>query len=98
LLMATIWAYVLRHTKSRWYEAGIQNNLFVLLLIPTFFDYSENISILTTLALWPEQAETVTNAVVIAKRAKLGTMMVTQGATLLLLIYGIYYWIRSRLK
>jgi len=44
--LAAIWAFVLRHTNSRWYEVALQNNLFVLLLVPTFFDYAENIAIL----------------------------------------------------
>lgn len=98
LFLATLWAFVLRHTKPRLYDTGVQKNRFVLLLIPTLLDWLENILLLTAIMMWPETPGMVAEAAVIAKQAKLVTTLIAQVSTGLLLVYGLIFWITSKLQ
>ncbi len=96
LLLATVCAFSLRMASPRYYATAVNKNLFVLLLIPTVFDWLENLSLLRVITAWPQQAELAASLAVVAKMAKLGSMGVAFLATLILLLWGTYGWIRSR--
>jgi len=98
LFLATIWAFVLRHTLPRWYEIGLQKNLFLLLLVPALLDWLENILLLSAILMWPETPQNVAEAAVTAKQAKLATTLLAQGSTALIILTGLFIWARNRLK
>ena len=97
LFQAVIWAYVLRHNLPRWYETGLQRNLFVLLLIPTLFDWLENIALLATILAFPAELHSAADAAVIVKQAKLAATFTAQGATGLILLTGLLLMLKRRL-
>ncbi len=96
LFLATIWAFVLCHCLPSWYEKFLQHNLFLLLLIPTVFDWMENVTLLTVILAYPEPLYGVAEAAVIAKKIKLATTVTAQASTLLILLTGAVIWLRRR--
>jgi hypothetical protein len=98
LFLAVIWAYVLRHNLPRWYEIALQRNLFVLLLIPTLFDWLENMTLLATIIAFPYELSSAADAAVVVKQAKLATTYTAQGATALILTIGLLLWMKRRLS
>lgn len=98
LLLATVCAFSLRAASPRLYAAAAQRNLFVLLLIPTVFDWLENLSLLYVVNAWPNQAELGAKLAVIAKMAKLGSMGIAFVVTLVLLLWGTSQWISRRVR
>ncbi len=96
LFLATIWPYVLRHSLPRWYEIALQKNLFVLLLIPTLFDWLENISLLTVIVAFPNELNSAADAAVIAKQIKLATTYLAQASTLLIMLTAVVIAVKGR--
>jgi len=98
LLLATICAFSLRMASPRLYAVASQRNLFVLLLIPTVFDWLENLSLLYVVNAWPSQADLAANFAVAAKMAKLGSTGIAMLVTLALLLWGTSQWLSRRLR
>jgi hypothetical protein len=98
LLLATICAFSLRMASPRLYAVAAEKNLFVLLLIPTVFDWLENLSLLYVVNAWPNQAEIAANLAVAAKMVKLGSTGTAFLVTLVLLLWGTSQWIRRRVQ
>ena len=96
LLLATVCAFSLRIAAPRLYATAEQNNLFLLLLVPTLFDWLENISLLRVVTAWPEQAQLAANFAVWAKMGKLSTMSVAFAVTGALLLAAATSWARNR--
>ena len=46
MLLATVSAFALRHASPEWYDTALRKNLFVVILIPTVFDFLENFGLL----------------------------------------------------
>jgi len=88
LLLAVICAAALRTASPRLYQIACERHLFLLLLIPTVFDWSENLGLLWTVAAWPEQADFAASLAVAAKMGKLTTMLISFAATAILLLWG----------
>jgi len=98
LFLASICAYVLRHSLPRWYETALQKNLFVLLLIPALFDWLENMALLATIIAFPNELSSAADAAVVVKQIKLATTYTAQAATALLLLAGLLIWVKNRLS
>lgn len=98
LLLATLCAFFLRAASDHWYAVAVNRNLFVLLLIPTVFDWLENLNLLWAVTAWPEQAELAASLAVAAKMAKLGSMGLAFLTTFVLFLWGTYGLIRRRLR
>jgi len=98
LLLATICAFSLRHLSPSYYAKATANNLFVLLLIPTVFDWLENINLLWAVAAWPEPALAAANLAVAAKMGKLATMGIAFLVTGALLLGAAGSWIARRIR
>lgn len=96
LLLATVCAFSLRIAAPRFYATAAQNNLFLLLLVPTLFDWLENLSLLRVVTAWPEQAQVAANMAVWAKMGKLSTMSVAFAVTGVLLLAAATIWARNR--
>jgi len=95
LMLATICAFVLRHSAPQFYESALQRNLFPILLIPTLFDWLENLTLLATIITWPESPDSAITAAVLAKQVKLGTTALATGATVLVILYGMLNGIKK---
>jgi hypothetical protein len=80
------------------YATAVKKNLFVLLLIPTLFDWLENLNLLCVVSAWPHRVELAASLAVAAKMAKLGSMGIAFLVTLVLLLWAIYEWIRRRAR
>jgi len=98
LLLATICAFSLRMASPRLYTAAGEKNLFVLLLIPTVFDWLENLNLLYVVSVWPNQAELAAKLAVAAKMAKLGSTGLAMLVTLALLLWGTSQWLSRRVR
>jgi len=98
LLLATICAFCLRHWSADYYSIAVARNLFVLLLIPTVFDWLENINLLWAVLAWPEPAVMAANLAVAAKMGKLATMGVGFLVTGVLLLGAAGNWIVQRVR
>ena len=96
LLLATVCAFSLRIAAPGFYAKAAQNNLFLLLLVPTLFDWLENLSLLRVVSAWPEQAQLAANMAVWAKMGKLSTMSVAFAVTGALLLAAATIWARNR--
>jgi len=97
-LLATICAFSLRMASPRLYTAAGEKNLFVLLLIPTVFDWLENLNLLYVVSAWPNQAELAAKLAVAAKMAKLGSTGLAMLVTLALLLWGTSQWLSRRVR
>jgi hypothetical protein len=98
LLLATICAFSLRHWSPDLYATAVARNLFVLLLIPTVFDWLENINLLWAVLAWPEPAQLAANLAVAAKMGKLTTMGVAFLVTGVLLLGAAGSWLLRRIR
>jgi hypothetical protein len=98
LLLATICAFSLRMASPGLYATAVNRNLFLLLLIPTCFDWLENLNLLCVVTAWPKQVELAATLAVAAKMAKLGSMGIAFLVTLLLLLWGAYGWVSRRAR
>ena len=85
LMLAALCAFSLRHISRDLYARIKSAKLFPLLLLPTLFDWLENINLLIVVSSWPERAETAATLALLAKAAKLGTLNAVWGITGLLL-------------
>ena len=96
LFLAAIWAYALRNSIPRWYQLALQKNLFVLLLIPTAFDWLENIALITTITAFPNELSSTADIAIIAKQIKLASTYLAQGSTLLIILIAAFIALKKR--
>jgi hypothetical protein len=92
LVIAAIAAFSLRHLSTKYYEIAVSKNLFLLMFIPTICDWLENLTLLSVIVAWPEEAGTLAALAVAAKKAKLVTLLIAQPITLLLLLSAALRW------
>ncbi len=97
LTLATVCAFALRHVSDKLYNIATAKKLFVLLLIPTLFDWLENINLLWVVLAWPDQVSLAANMAVLAKMGKLSTMAVAFLLIFALLIAAAIQWLRHKL-
>lgn len=97
LFLATVCAFALRHASPALYQTAAGKNLFVLLLIPTAFDFMENFSLLRVVTAWPEQARVAADMAVLAKLGKLNSMNIAFAITGALLLWAGISWLKRRL-
>jgi hypothetical protein len=98
LMMGALCAFAIRVLSERFWSLAKEKNLFLLFLVPTVFDWLENIGLLWVLAAWPEQSSAAANFAVAAKMCKLGTLFVTQPLALILLIAGLGKWFYQKAR
>jgi hypothetical protein len=98
LLLATVCAFALRTASAKYFAAAAQKNLFVLLLVPSAFDWLENINLLWVVTAWPDQAQLAANLAVAAKIGKLSTMTLAFIVTTGLLMWAVGAWLGRRFR
>ena len=96
LVMAAAGAFALRNLSDNWYGKCADRKLFAILLLPTVFDWLENIFALTVINSYPTELTTAANLLVLAKSAKLASIFLMQGIVGLLLLGAALRWIGQR--
>ncbi|MCP4000969.1 MAG: hypothetical protein GY727_08655, partial [Gammaproteobacteria bacterium] len=71
---------------------------FLLLLIPSLFDWAENLNLLCVIISWPNKIELSAQLAVLAKQGKLAFMNVSFALTGILFITGLFGWIKSKVR
>ena len=99
-LCAGLWvagaaAFFLRHAAPTLYQWLVQRQGFLLLLLPTFFDWAENLTGAALIYVVPT-ARWLATLLLLCKQAKLGTLYMTQGLVVLLALYSGVIWWRKR--
>jgi hypothetical protein len=98
LMMAAVAAFSLRILSQRYYDIAKQKNLFLLILLPTLCDWTENIMLLAVISMWPDQSATLATLAVTAKKAKLITLFISQPVVLLMLLGAVLKSLVAALK
>lgn len=98
LMMAALCAFAIRTLSDNFYHLATRRKLFLLFLVPTLFDWLENIGFLLVIGIWPETSEAAATFGVTAKKLKLITLFITQPVALLLLLAGTLKWLWQRIN
>ena len=98
LMLAAAGAFALRHAWPEMYPNAVSRNLLTLPLIPTLFDWLENVNLLWIVVAWPSQAELIAKLAVAAKLGKLTTMYVVFAIVGILLVWATIRWLMRRLS
>ena len=93
LVMAAAGAFALRYLSPKGYEAAKAHNLFVVFLIPTVFDWGENIFALTVVNAWPEPLGWAAAGLVLCKKGKLAGVVFFQIIVGLSLGFAALLWL-----
>ena len=93
LFMAAAGAFALRRLTPGFYATAVSRGWFIVFLIPTVFDWGENVFALTVVGAWPEPLGWAATGLVWCKQGKLTTVMLFQGIVALLLVLTLLQWI-----
>jgi len=96
LVMAAAGAFAWRHLSPRHYEAIRMRNLFIIFMIPTFFDWGENLFALTVVNAWPDELGWAAAGLVLCKKCKLASMMFLQAVVFLSLVLALLKWLGAK--
>jgi hypothetical protein len=98
LFLAAIGAFCLRRAFPAVYAALAGRDLLPLLMLSSLFDWCENVAAITAITAWPGTTAAMATAVVVAKKLKLGFLVVTQTLVLLLMLATAGRWIAGKLR
>lgn len=96
LVMAAAGAFAWRHLMPTRYQIIKSKQLFALFLIPTLFDWSENIFAIVVVSAYPEEIRWAATLLVLCKQGKLATVMLAQGIVSLSLIAASLKWLATK--
>lgn len=97
LVMAAAGAFAWRYLAPGFYAKFDARGLFVVFLVPTLFDWGENIFAITVVAAYPEELSWAAAMLVLCKKGKLATVMLFQGVVWLSLAAAVLKWTGRRL-
>lgn len=96
LVMAAAGAFAWRNLMPTRYETIRSKHLFALFLIPTLFDWSENIFAIIVVGSYPEEVRWAATLLVLCKKGKLATVILAQGIVLLSLVAAGLKWLGTK--
>ncbi len=96
LVLATAGAFALRHASPDFYASAVNRKLLAWPLIPTVFDWLENVNLLWAVTAWPSQVELAANLAVAAKLCKLTSMYCVFAIVGILLVWAGIRWLAGR--
>ncbi len=96
LVMAAAGAFAWRHLAPGFYAKVTSRNLLALFLIPTLFDWSENISAIIVVGAYPSELGWAAGLLVLSKMGKLATVMLAQALVGLSLLAAAIKWVGAR--
>ena len=98
LTLAAAAAFAWRILAPGFYENFRNRNLFALFLIPTLFDWSENLSAIVVVGAWPDELTWAATALVLFKKGKLATVMLLNLVTGVSLVAAALKWPLVKLR
>ena len=96
-ITATV-AFALRNSLPRLYDALVARKLLLVLMVATAFDWLENVSAVSTIVLYPTEVSWLPTLLVAAKKCKLATLVVSNGAMFASVLCGAGVWLVKRLR
>ena len=98
LVLATAGAFALRHASPSIYTRFANSKLLAWPLIPTVFDWLENINLLWAVSAWPERVDLAATLAVASKVCKLTSMYCVFAIVGILLVWATTRWLTRRLS
>lgn len=92
LFTAPAVAFFIRHISPNLYAQITARHGFVYFTLPALFDWLENIANLLLINFYPPLWAEVANTMLTFKQFKLATLVITQGALLLLFAFYLITW------
>ena len=96
-ISATV-AFALRNSLPALYGALVERRLLLLLMIPTAFDWLENVAAASSITLYPTEVTWLPVLLVLAKKCKLAAMVLGQGVMALSLLIAAGTWLVRRFR
>lgn len=96
LVMAAAGAFAWRHLAPPFYAKLTSRNLLALFLIPTLFDWSENVSAIIVVGAYPDELRWAAGLLVLCKIGKLTTVLLAQAIVGLSLLAAAIKWLGAR--
>jgi hypothetical protein len=96
LMLAAAGTFALRHAFPNLYTTALGKGLLWLWLLPSIFDWLENLNFLWVITAWPNQAGIAAGLGVASKMAKLGSMGIVFALVGLLLLVAAFRWIGGK--
>jgi hypothetical protein len=96
-ITATV-AFALRSSLPRFYNALVARKLLLLLLLATAFDWLENLLAVATIGLYPTEVGWLPTLLVVAKKCKLATLLVSNGAMFAAVLLAAGTWLVRRIR
>lgn len=98
LFIASTVAFALRSGLPRFYDALVARKLLLVLMLPTAFDWLENVAAVSTIALYPVDVGWLPTLLVVAKKFKLATLLASNAALFMAVLAGAGFWLVSRVR
>jgi hypothetical protein len=96
-ITATV-AFALRHSLPRLYDALVARKLLLVLMLGTAFDWLENVAALTTITFYPTEFSWLPALLVFAKKCKLASILVSNGAMVAAILFATGNWLWRRVR
>jgi len=96
LVMAAAGAFAWRYLSPRRYETIRTHNLFIVFMIPTLFDWGENLFALTVVNAWPDELGWAAAGLVLCKKGKLAGVLFFQAVVFLSLALALLKWLGAK--
>ena len=96
-ITATV-AFALRTSLPKLYDALVARRLLLVLMIATVFDWLENVTAVTAIALYPTEISWLPGLLVLAKKGKLAFIIVSNAVMFAALLYAAGHWLTGKLR
>lgn len=96
-ITATV-AFALRNSLPRIYDTLVARKLLPLLMLATAFDWLENVAALSTIVLYPMEVSWLPTLLVVAKKWKLATLLMSNAALFGSVLFGGGIWLAKRFR
>lgn len=96
-ITATV-AFALRYGAPRYYAAAVARRMLLVLMLPTAFDWLENIVAVSTIVIYPTEVSWLPWLLVFAKKCKLSFTLFSNGAMFLALLAAAGTWLARRIR
>ncbi len=96
-ITATV-AFALRNSLPRLYDALVARKLLLMLMLATAFDWLENVTAVSAIVLYPVEVSWLPAMLVVAKKCKQATLLVSNGAMFAAILFSAGHWLLKRIR
>ncbi|MEO7387306.1 MAG: hypothetical protein ABIX37_10255 [Gammaproteobacteria bacterium] len=96
-ITATV-AFALRNSLPRLYVALVARKLLLVFMLPTAFDWLENVAAVSAIVLYPTEMDWLPALLVLAKKCKLGLVLASNVAMSAALVIAAGSWIMKKVR